>query len=55
LRGCWRAAAGTAASFGSSLSVELDAIEPNQLRAIVQEAIEQHLPAEQFEALKAAE
>jgi hypothetical protein len=41
--------------FGSSLSVELDAIEPNQLRAIVQEAIEAHLPAEQFEVLKAAE
>jgi hypothetical protein len=44
-----------AKSFGSSLSVELDAIEPNRLRAIVQEAIEQHLPTEQFEALKAAE
>ena len=37
------------------ISVELDAIEPNQLRAIVQEAIEVHLPAEQFEVLKAAE
>ena len=35
--------------------VELDAIEPNQLRALVQEAIELHLPAEQFEKLKAAE
>jgi hypothetical protein len=44
-----------AKSFGSSLSVELDAIEPNRLRAIVQEAIEQHLPTEQFETLKAAE
>jgi hypothetical protein len=44
-----------AKSFGSSLSVELDAIEPNQLRALVQDAIERHLPAEQFEALKAAE
>jgi hypothetical protein len=44
-----------AKAFGSDLSVELDAIEPNQLRAIVQAAIEQHLPAEQFEVLKAAE
>jgi hypothetical protein len=44
-----------AKAFGSSLSVELDAIEPNQLRALVQETIERHLPAEQFEALKAAE
>jgi hypothetical protein len=35
--------------------IELDAIEPNQLRALVQEAIEPHLPAEQFEVLKAAE
>jgi hypothetical protein len=35
--------------------VELDAIEPNQLRALVQEAIERHLPQDQFEVLKAAE
>jgi hypothetical protein len=44
-----------AKSFRSNVSVELDAIEPNQLRAIVQEAIEAHLPAAQFEVLKAAE
>jgi hypothetical protein len=44
-----------AKSFGSNLSVELDAIEPNQLRELVQEAIERHLPQEQFEVLKAAE
>jgi hypothetical protein len=44
-----------AKNFGSSISVELDAIEPNQLRALVQDTIEQHLPAEQFEVLKAAE
>jgi hypothetical protein len=44
-----------AKAFGSELSVELDAIEPNQLRALVQEAIEVHLPPEQFEVLKAAE
>jgi hypothetical protein len=41
-------------AFGG-ISVELDAIEPNRLRALVQEAIEQHLPADQFEVLKAAE
>ena len=41
-------------NFGE-ISVELDAIEPNQLRAIVQAAIEQHLPQEQFEILKVAE
>ena len=44
-----------AKNFGSAISVELDAIEPNQLRALVQEAIERHLPPEQFEILKAAE
>jgi hypothetical protein len=37
------------------ISVELDAIEPNQLREIVQAAIEQHLPPEQFDVLKVAE
>src|SRR5215471_11141296 len=41
--------------FNSSISVELDAIEPNRLRALVQQAIEQHLPPEQFAILKAAE
>jgi hypothetical protein len=40
--------------FGA-ISVELDAIEPNQLRALVQDAIEQHLPAHEYEVLKAAE
>ena len=40
--------------FGN-ISVELDAIDPNALRALVQETIEQHLPPDQFEALKAAE
>jgi hypothetical protein len=40
--------------FGA-ISVELDAIEPNRLRRIVQEAIEAHLPTHQFEVLKAAE
>jgi hypothetical protein len=37
------------------ISVELDAIDPNELRNIVQAAIEMHLPQQQFEVLKAAE
>lgn len=36
-------------------SVELDAIEPDTLRAIVREAIERHLPAHEWRILKAAE
>jgi hypothetical protein len=44
-----------AQNFGSTISVELDAIEPNALRGLVVEAIEQHLPQEQLEVLKAAE
>src|SRR5262249_58102759 len=43
-----------AKNFGA-ISVGLDAIEPNRLRAIVQDAIEFYLPADQFEILKAAE
>jgi len=34
---------------------ELDAIVPNVLRDLVLDAIGRHLPAEQFEVLKAAE
>jgi hypothetical protein len=44
-----------AARFGSATSVELDAIEPNQLRQIVQDAIERHLPRQQLEVLLEAE
>jgi len=44
-----------AARFGRQRSVELDAIAPDRLRALVRAAIEQHLPAEQYEVLKAAE
>jgi hypothetical protein len=44
-----------AKSFGSDVSVELDAINPNDLRGLVRLCIEQHLPARQFEILKAAE
>jgi hypothetical protein len=36
-------------------SVELDAIHPDQLRELVQAAIEQHLPPEKFDHLKVAE
>jgi hypothetical protein len=43
-----------AKGFGD-ISVELDAIPPDELRSIVQAAIEQHLPPEQFEVLKVAE
>jgi hypothetical protein len=43
-----------AKGFGD-ISVELDAIEPNRLRTIVQDAIEDHLPPEQFDVLKVAE
>ena len=43
-----------AKGFGD-VSVELDAIEPESLRALVLEAIERHLPAEQYEILKVAE
>jgi hypothetical protein len=41
-------------SFGD-ISVELDAIAPEQLRDLVRQVIERHLPPEQFEVLKAAE
>jgi hypothetical protein len=41
-------------SFGN-VSVELDAIEPNRLRDLVHGTIEAHLPAKQYEILKAAE
>jgi hypothetical protein len=41
--------------FDSDLSVELDAIPPDRMRALVEEAINRHLPQDQFEVLKAAE
>jgi hypothetical protein len=44
-----------AKSFGGALSVELDAIDPNVVRELVQAAIECHLPADEFAVLKAAE
>ncbi len=41
-------------NFGD-ISVELDAIEPDQLRGLVLHAIERHLPRREFEVLRAAE
>jgi hypothetical protein len=43
-----------AKGFGD-LSVELDAIPPHRLRALVQEAIERHLPPGQYKVLRVAE
>jgi hypothetical protein len=43
-----------AKGFGE-VSVELDAIEPDTLRALVRDAIERHLPPDQFAVLKVAE
>ena len=37
------------------VSVELDAIDPRRLRELVREALELHLPAEQFRVLKVVE
>jgi hypothetical protein len=43
-----------AKNFGA-ISVELDAIDPRTLREIVRQAIERHLPPDQYAVLKAAE
>ena len=43
-----------AKGFGS-ISVELDAIDPNRLRQLVKQFIEHHLPADQYRVLKVAE
>ena len=40
---------------GGDESVELDAIEPDTLRELVREAIEQHLPADELERLREIE
>jgi len=42
-----------AKNFGN-ISVELDAIEPNTLRGLVEEVIQRHLPPDRFAILKAA-
>jgi len=43
-----------AKKFGK-VSVELDAIEPDQLRDLVEDVIQRHMPAEQLRVLKVAE
>ncbi|MCP4408797.1 MAG: hypothetical protein GY807_13740 [Gammaproteobacteria bacterium] len=43
------------AQWSGGNSVELDAIEPDQLRALVRDAIELHLPRDEFSTLKVAE
>ena len=43
-----------AKKFGE-ISVELDAIDPNALRALVNDVIERHLPPEEYKVLMAAE
>jgi hypothetical protein len=43
-----------AKNFGG-ISVELDAIDPDRLRSLVEETIQRHLPVEQLQVLKAAE
>ena len=48
-------ASDTRAGFTSAISVELDAIDPRRLRALVQEAIERHLPPERFVELMSEE
>lgn len=44
-----------AAKFGSDTSVELDAIPPDELRALVEDAINVHLPQDQLGVMLAAE
>jgi hypothetical protein len=44
-----------AKNFDSKISVELDAIQPDMLRRIVENAINRHLPQDQLEVLKTAE
>jgi len=44
-----------AKKFGHAESVELDAINPHQLRSLVEAAIVQHLPSGQLETLRIAE
>lgn len=44
-----------AKTFGSDVSVELDAIDPDMLRALVQACIEQHISEDELRVLKAAE
>ena len=40
-----------ARSFGSSVSVELDAIDPRRLRSLVERAIRKHMPKKRYDEL----
>ena len=44
-----------ARSFGSSVSVELDAIDPRRLRSLVERAIRKHMPKKRYDELMAQE
>ena len=48
-------AATAARSFGSSVSVELDAIDPRRLRSLVERAIRKHMPKKRYDELMAQE
>src|SRR5262249_22115090 len=44
-----------ARNFGSSVSVELDAIDPRRLRSLVERAIRKHMPKKRYDELMAQE
>jgi hypothetical protein len=44
-----------ARSFGSSVSMELDAIDPRRLRSLVERAIRKHMPKKRYDELMAQE
>ena len=44
-----------ARSFGSSVSVELDAIDPRRLRSLVERTIRKHTPKKRYDELMAQE
>ena len=44
-----------ARSFGSSVSVELDAIDPRRLRSLVERAIRKHMPKKRYDEWMAQE
>src|SRR5499427_1942402 len=44
-----------ARSFGSGVSVELDAIDPRRLRSLVERAIRKHMPKKRYDELMAQE
>jgi hypothetical protein len=42
-----------ARSFGSTVSVDLDAIDPRRLRSLVERAIRKHMPKKHYDELMA--